>query len=147
MVPERASQSLSWNSQQYWGISDTRVWFGSVPVTPVPTHHQRVCTNTDGRCTIGDALRWAKWPIVIEGAPPDPLRYPLRRPLRRPKTPLWGAPEEGDQRVLGHNMGCTMGSAPYRAPKGHLKGRLKGHLKGRPWGALRGALRGGFRVP
>ena len=38
--------------------------------------------------------------FVIEGAPPDPLRYALTRPLWRPETPLWGAPGkgEGDQR-------------------------------------------------
>ena len=36
-----------------------------------------------------------RYVIVIEGAPPDPLRYPLRRPLRRPETPFWGAPGGG----------------------------------------------------
>ena len=43
--------------------------------------------------------------LIIEGAAPDPLRYPLRRP----KTTLWGAREEA---FLGRNMGCTMGGAP-----------------------------------
>ena len=65
------------------------------------------------------------------------LKVPSRRPLRRPKTPLWGAPGEGDQRGFS--------GAPYiRGARwgARLKGRLKGHLQGCPKGRLKRDLKG-----
>ena len=88
----------------------SQTWSGS-PRRPSPRHPR----PPDGHLLRGVKLRFRQLcasltiTSIIEGAAPDPLRYPIRRPSRGPMTPLLGAP-----------FWCTIWGA-LRDTKGRLK--------------------------